>query len=780
MSRSTLTSAVLSLALLASLAPGASAATKNAATPGAEVPPPRSADGAGTPARVEPIPTEASIAPWRFHYENVEAELRAADISHLTPDQRAARARAIDMLAAYHQRADFGRNTWSTQDRRPVFVDRDGRRCAVAHLLDGFGEHALVERIALRDNFAYVYDLADEPQLLEWLDRVGLSPVEAARIQGPSWGSTGPTVQNVEPSVPEWSRTATTNAGASVITASGNNRPARAVNGTAPSRGPTTSQAGSRRSALDDPMRTLTAETYVESWWIWWEMNKLKYLQPNRLEGLDPESRTQRTAGRYHFSSQLDAMSVRDLRSVAIPLIREHLDHGAMEVRARAVVAYGRLAGDEAVDELLHIVRTDNANKVRDGAILALGATGSMNAARALLDLADDGRLPGMTGQATPLAQSMAYIALGLGRRHGMAPMLDGFVDELVHEMDPDDFDEVGTAALVYRTLVADADLADYAVLSMDDEDAADARRCRAAESIGQKGDTAQISKVMHHLTGNDLQLRRSAALALGDLGHPLILPRLETAAETESEPIARGFLCLSIGEQGTPAARDFLAMMLEDGPRQNRAWAVLGLGILARQSDDDVARRIIREGLEREANHDLHGAYVLASGIARDTAAVEDMRERLVESAHPHQRMFAALSLAMVEDAGSRQVLRQRLGEEPWPYARVAIAQALGYLGETEDAPAILETMAELRNPNLQSLAAVAVGFHGSTEAVEGLIALLEDPDTLTLPRASAVDSLGLILDEQPGMMLAEVSSDSNFTVFPRWVDGVLMSFTL
>ncbi len=750
-----------------------------ASTPADGALPPRSADGSVPPAVVTGRPPAEVFQAARRHYENVEAELRAADTSHLTPNQTTARARAIDLLREYHQRADFGLNTYAPDDRRPVFVDADGRRCAVAHLLDGFGETALVEELAATNNFAYLFDVADDPRLGDWLDRVGLTAVEAARIQGPGMWWNIPIEAEEEP-VPEWAPMASQNTGPQTPNSKAQSGPRHAAPASTGSRGATTSQAASRRSALDDPMRAITAETYVEGWWVWWEMNKLKYLQPNRLEGLDPESRTQRTAGRYHFSSQLDAVSVRDLRAAAIPLIREHLDHGAMEVRARAVVAYGRLAGAAAVDELLHILRTDKANKVRDGAILALGATGSMDAARALLDLADDGRLPGMTGQATPLAQSLAYVALGLGRRHGMSPMLDGFVDDLVAEMDPDDFDEVGTAALVYRTLVPEADLAAYAVLSMDDEDAADARRCRATESIGHSGDAAQISRVMHHLTGNDLQLRRSAALALGDLAHPMILPRLATAAEVEAEPLVRGFLCLSIGEQGTPEARDFLEQMLKDGPRQNRPWAALGLGILARQSDDAAARAIIRKALDREANHDLHGAYILASGIARDTDAVGDLRERLVEAAHPHQRMFAALALAMIEDAGSRQLLRERVTVEPWPFARVAIAQALGYLGEAQDAPAILNTLSEMRNPGLQSLAAVAVGFHGSTEAVEGLIAMLEDPDTLTLPRASAVDSLGLILDEQPGMMLAEVSSDSNFTVFPNWVDGVLMSFTL
>lgn len=65
----------------------------------------------------------------------------------------------------------------------PVFVDERGVECAVGHLLSRSGRGDLVERIAKTKNLARIAELADEPELVEWLDRVGLSCQEAGRIQ---------------------------------------------------------------------------------------------------------------------------------------------------------------------------------------------------------------------------------------------------------------------------------------------------------------------------------------------------------------------------------------------------------------------------------------------------------------------------------------------------------------------------------------------------------------------------------------------------------------------
>ena len=65
----------------------------------------------------------------------------------------------------------------------PYFIDADGTRCAMAHLLELGGAAALVARIANEKNNAFVEELANGQELPAWLDASGLSVAEAARIQ---------------------------------------------------------------------------------------------------------------------------------------------------------------------------------------------------------------------------------------------------------------------------------------------------------------------------------------------------------------------------------------------------------------------------------------------------------------------------------------------------------------------------------------------------------------------------------------------------------------------
>lgn len=53
----------------------------------------------------------------------------------------------------------------------------------MAYLIARSGHADLVERIAGSHNNAYVPDLANDPELIAWLDDAGLTPQEAARIQ---------------------------------------------------------------------------------------------------------------------------------------------------------------------------------------------------------------------------------------------------------------------------------------------------------------------------------------------------------------------------------------------------------------------------------------------------------------------------------------------------------------------------------------------------------------------------------------------------------------------
>jgi hypothetical protein len=129
---------------------------------------------------------DAQVARLQRHFAAVDAELRSADVSHLSASQREARTAALARLRAYAARAEFPHNH-VRGPLTPVFIDEHGTRCAMAHLIEEGGGADLAHAIARGENLAFVPQLAADaryrPELVAWLDRNGLTAAEAARIQ---------------------------------------------------------------------------------------------------------------------------------------------------------------------------------------------------------------------------------------------------------------------------------------------------------------------------------------------------------------------------------------------------------------------------------------------------------------------------------------------------------------------------------------------------------------------------------------------------------------------
>ncbi len=93
-----------------------------------------------------------------------------------------ARALLLDALQDYWRAGRFPKNPgfpWQV----PVFVDAEGTRCAIAHLMELGGAGELVGEIAAARNFAFVRELAHDPRVAAWLAAAGLTVDEAAEIQ---------------------------------------------------------------------------------------------------------------------------------------------------------------------------------------------------------------------------------------------------------------------------------------------------------------------------------------------------------------------------------------------------------------------------------------------------------------------------------------------------------------------------------------------------------------------------------------------------------------------
>jgi HEAT repeat protein len=513
---------------------------------------------------------------------------------------------------------------------------------------------------------------------------------------------------------------------------------------------------------------SLTTES-DDGWWLWWEYNKLEFLRPNRLDD-------------WMFPATGDGEGLdrtRAVRRELLPVLTQALASPDAQVRGAAALALGRIGRGEAVAKLLAALG-DASVQVRHRAILALGSTGAPEAVEPLLRIAREGApTADAKERVSPFASPMAIVALALGRRIGFDASIDEQVAKIAAARRGAERDAIRNAAFIYQRIAPCAALEALAIETALDSTQAPSVRCRAAEAAASAIDDRTLSKLQTLLSGPRLDLRRSAALALGESKHALALPPLMTAFETESETLTKGFLLVSIGRQGGDKARDHLLRVLQSGETGTRKWAALGLGLWARRAPagDETVGKAIRDALAREKNRESVPAYWLASGLARDEGARTAIREGLWRAADPRTRMYAATALAMIGGEASARALRERLPEETSSLARVGIAQALGYLGLPEDAPRIAEVLVQLREPGLQGLAATALSFHAGVEDFRALNEIARGEEGSPVRRASAVEGLGMLLGGSPPLVLAEASRQSNYTVFTDWVKEMLQT---
>lgn len=120
------------------------------------------------------------------HLEYVERLLRSRDVRALPQALREERLRNLDRLHAYRTRRIFPRNHDYPGERRPCFIDRDGRICAVGYLVEQSAGRDIAERINSRFQYARISQM-QSAELQRWLARSGLTIQEAAMIQ-PEYG----------------------------------------------------------------------------------------------------------------------------------------------------------------------------------------------------------------------------------------------------------------------------------------------------------------------------------------------------------------------------------------------------------------------------------------------------------------------------------------------------------------------------------------------------------------------------------------------------------------
>ncbi len=119
------------------------------------------------------------------HLAFVEALLRAVDTRHWPEVLRDKRAVQLDRLRDYRQAGVFPSNT-EFDGRRPIFIDAEGRLCAVGYLMAEDAGLELAQSVDARYHAGYVLDM-EAAEVQDWVAQSGLTAEECAMIQ-PAYG----------------------------------------------------------------------------------------------------------------------------------------------------------------------------------------------------------------------------------------------------------------------------------------------------------------------------------------------------------------------------------------------------------------------------------------------------------------------------------------------------------------------------------------------------------------------------------------------------------------
>lgn len=131
------------------------------------------------------------------HLSYVEQQLRQKDTNHLPPHLQSQREETLDLLHDYWTAGIFPKNYDYANERKPCFIDKDKRICAVGYLVEQTMDRSEAEHINSLFQYAAIEEMKS-PILTDWASESGLSLEEIAMIQ-PTYGPV-PSENYVNPS----------------------------------------------------------------------------------------------------------------------------------------------------------------------------------------------------------------------------------------------------------------------------------------------------------------------------------------------------------------------------------------------------------------------------------------------------------------------------------------------------------------------------------------------------------------------------------------------------
>jgi len=461
----------------------------------------------------------------------------------------------------------------------------------------------------------------------------------------------------------------------------------------------------------------------------------------------------------------------------AVPALAEALNDEDTNVRYHAIEALGKLKAADAVDALVEIAESrdffltfaalDALTKIGDARIvprimpLLDDELLSMPAVNLLGQLGDESTVAPLTallntptGPAEAVANALATLSDRYEKQYGEARYIAELtsreisptgVQNLLDTLDAPGKQDYRSIALVLGWVKgAGVDRALTRLMGRVD------LRDEIVEALVRHG-SATAGLLISQLQAEDLEVRRSAVVALGRIGDASATSALVNTLDDKVLAIDAAH---ALGEIGDPQAVDGLLKLIGDEDSSIRQAAVAALNSIIPPS---MSQRIIPLLHDRDPNV-RESAVKIAGYFGYPEAA-----SALVElSRDPNERVRCAAieHLPFVEDERALDVLAGALKEET-PNVRAAAARGLGNMDGQHVIARLIEGLVD-DDVWVRYFSARALGRHRDEGSVEALRRVIEK-DEFNHVRIAALDSLGQIAGPRVAEIVAGLVHDDD-----------------
>lgn len=276
----------------------------------------------------------------------------------------------------------------------------------------------------------------------------------------------------------------------------------------------------------------------------------------------------------------------------------------------------------------------------------------------------------------------------------------------------------------------------------------------KAAQELRELGSQA-VPELSQALTDGLNPIQRSnAALILGWIDHPSVLPPLRRAAVNETEETTRKLAIQALAHRRDPASLDLFLGLMKTEKSSVRGAALSALAAYFPSAEGqshvlDHADRIRASSAVVTALDDPDGEVrYIAVSVAASVGNV-NARHGLIRALEDEQRYVpvnAAQALGKLQDRRAvTPLIRVALQEQRIDFLRLYAVRALGQIGDVRAVTPLLGLLDE-KDQSLRRAVIQTLGQLGDRRAVKPLIDTLSDANAEVV--ANAAQALGMLGD--------------------------------